>query len=190
MILAETLEDCRAEAFRRLARGVGDRRCPFHTPTLATIGADGAPAMRTLVLRGFDPATRTLRLHTDARSGKVAELARDPRCALHLYDPAAKLQLRLAGRAAVHGGDTVAEAGWAASRDFSRMCYAITPAPGTMVDAPPPAPRDAEAGRGVFRVILLRFDRLEWLELVAAGHRRARFSWEGDGAPESCWLVP
>jgi pyridoxamine 5'-phosphate oxidase len=190
MMLAEALEDCRAEAFRRLARGVADRRCPFHTPTLATIGADGAPELRTLVLRGFEAGSRTLRLHTDARSGKVAELARDPRCALHLYDPAAKLQLRLAGRAAVHGEDAIADAAWAASRDFSRMCYAITPAPGTPVDTPPPAPRDAEAGRGVFRVLLLRFDQLEWLELAAEGHRRARFAWSADGTLESCWLVP
>lgn len=190
MILSPTLDECLAEAFRRLARGVADRRAPFHTPTLATIGADGAPEARTLVLRGFEPGSRTLRLHTDARSGKVAELAREPRCALHFYDPGAKLQLRLAGRAAVHGDDAVAEAAWGASREFSRMCYAIAPAPGTPVAEPPPAPRDAEAGRGVFRVILLRFDRLEWLELAAEGHRRARFAWTRDGAPDAAWLVP
>jgi hypothetical protein len=90
----------------------------------------------------------------------------------------------------VHGEDAIADAAWAASRDFSRMCYAITPAPGTPVDTPPPAPRDAEAGRGVFRVLLLRFDQLEWLELAAEGHRRARFAWSADGTLESCWLVP
>jgi hypothetical protein len=190
MSLPATLQDCLEDAFRRLARGVADRRAAFHTPTLATIGADGAPEARTLVLRGFEPGSRTLRLHTDARSGKVAELARDPRCALHLYDPGAKLQLRLACRAALHGDDALAEAAWAGSRDFSRMCYAIEPAPGTPVAEPPAAPRDPQAGRGAFRVILLRFDRLEWLELAAAGHRRARFTWDGDAAPAMTWLVP
>jgi hypothetical protein len=189
-ILSPTLDACLQEAFRRLARGVADRRSPFHTPTLATVGADGAPEARTLVLRGFEAATRTLRLHTDARSGKVADLAREPRCALHLYDPGAKLQLRLAGRATVHGDDAEAEAGWAASREFSRMCYAIEPAPGSPIGAPPPAPRDAAAGRGVFRVILLRFDRLEWLELAAGGHRRARFAWTAGDTPDASWLVP
>jgi hypothetical protein len=190
MILSPTLEECLQEALRRLGRGVADRRSPFHTPTLATIGADGAPEIRTLVLRGFEPLARTLRLHTDARSGKVAELAREPRCALHFYDPGAKLQLRLAGHATVHGDDAVASAAWEASRDFSRMCYAIEPAPGSPVAEPPAAPRDAEAGRGVFRVILLRFDRLEWLELAAAGHRRARFVWTGADAPAASWLAP
>jgi hypothetical protein len=185
-----TLEECLAEAFRRLARGVADRRSAFHTPTLATIGTDGAPEARTVVLRGFEAASRTLRMHTDGRSAKAAELARDARCALHLYDAGAQLQLRLSGRAALHAEDTVAEQGWAGSRDFSRMCYAIEPAPGTPIAAPPPAPRDAAAGRAAFCVILLRFDRLEWLELAAGGHRRARFTWAGEPAPAMTWLVP
>jgi len=184
------LEDCLAEAFRRLARGVADRRSAFHTPTLATIGTDGGPEARTVVLRGFEAASRALRMHTDARSGKAAELARDARCALHLYDAGAKLQLRLSGHATLHAEDAVAEHGWANSRDFSRMCYAIEPGPGTPISEPPPAPRDAAAGRAAFRVILLRFDRLEWLELAAGGHRRARFSWADEAAPAMTWLVP
>lgn len=184
-----TLEEVLAGAFGRLARGVADRRSAFHTPTLATVGPDGAPEARTLVLRGFDAATRVIRLHSDARSGKVASLAREPRAQLHLYDAGAKLQLRLSGRAAVHADGEVAEAAWRGSRDFSRMCYAVEPAPGTAVEAPPTAPRDAEAGRANFVAILLRFETLETLELAAEGHRRARFDWR-DGALQCNWLVP
>jgi hypothetical protein len=185
-----TLEECLAEAFRRLSRGVADRRSAFHTPTLATVAADGAPEARTLVLRGFDPARREVRLHSDARSGKVAALAREPRAALHLYDPTAKLQLRLAGRATLHGADAVAEAAWAASREMSRMCYAVEPGPGTPVAAPPAAPTDPAGGRAHFTAILLRFDRLDWLELAHAGHRRARFDWDAADARAATWLVP
>jgi len=183
------LEQVLADAFGRLARAVADRRSAFHTPTLATVGPDGAPEARTLVLRGFDAEARAVRLHSDARSGKVAALAREPRAQLHLYDAGAKLQLRLSGRATVHLGDDVADAAWGGSRDFSRMCYAVEPAPGTPVEAPPAAPRDAEGGRANFAVILLRFDLLESLELAAEGHRRARFDWCG-GAPHATWLVP
>lgn len=188
--MSPALAACLAEAFRLLARGVADRRHAFHTPTLATIGPDGAPEARTLVLRGFDAATRMLRLHSDARSGKIAALARDPRCALHLYDAGARLQLRLAGQATVHGGDAVAAAAWNASRDFSRLCYAIEPGPGTPVAAPPPAPDDAAAGAARFRVIMIRFDRLDVLELAAAGHRRAQFDWTRGAEPGATWLVP
>ncbi len=184
---ADDLAATREHAFALLARGVADRRSAFHTPTLATIGADGAPRLRTLVLRGFDAPTRTLRLHTDLRAGKCAELAADPRAALHIYDAHAQLQLRLSGRAVLHAHDAVAEAAWAASREFSRMCYAIGPAPGTPIDAPPAAPSDAAAGRPHFAVLALRFDALEWLWLDASGHRRARFAFDPDSAT---WLVP
>ncbi|MCU0889647.1 MAG: hypothetical protein MUC64_16860 [Rubritepida sp.] len=173
---ADDLAEVQAEAFRLLARGVADRRSAFHTPTLATIGRDGAPRARTLVLRGFDAPTRTLRLHTDARS--------------HVYDAGQQVQLRLDCVAQVHREDALAEAAWDASRPFSRMCYAIEPAPGTPLDAPPEAPRDSEAGRPHFAVLALRFDRLEWLWLAAEGHRRARLAWTPDGTPEATWLSP
>jgi hypothetical protein len=196
------LEETLAEAFRMLSRGVADRRHPFHTPTLATLGEDGAPAARTLVLRGFDAVSRTLRLHSDARAAKVAELTAEPRAALHLYDPGVAIQLRLAGRVTLHRQDPVADAAWAGSREFSRMCYAIEPAPGTPCTAPPPAPTDPQAGRDAFCVLLFGMTRLEFLHLAAAGHRRARFAWpaeahkddaSGGFAGASChstWLVP
>lgn len=184
-----TLKDAGEAAFQALARGAVDRRHPFHTPTLATVGRDGAPRARTLVLRSFDAEARTVRLHADARSGKVAELMQEPRCALHLYDGPSGVQVRLEGRATVHGGDAVADAAWAASRTFSRMCYAVTPGPGTAVAEPPPAPADPEGGRVNFRAIVIQFDRMEWLDLAATGHRRALFTWR-DGLRDATWLVP
>lgn len=185
---AGDLDAARETAFAMLARGVADRRHPFHTPVLGTVGRDGQPRLRTLVLRGFDAPTRTLRLHTDARAEKAADIAAEPRVSLLGYDPGQRVQIRLQGQASLHRDDAVADAGWAASRDFSRMCYAVTPAPGQPVQAPPPAPLDPEIGRANFAVILLRFDRLEWLWLAAAGHQRALFRWDG-GTPAS-WLVP
>jgi hypothetical protein len=192
------LEETLAEAFLLLARGVADRRHAFHTPTLATLGEDGAPAARTLVLRGFDAASRTLRLHSDARAAKVAELAAEPRAALHLYDPGAAIQLRLAGRVTLHRQDSVADAAWAGSRDFSRMCYAIQPSPGTPCTVPPTAPTDPQAGRDAFCVLLFGMTQLEFLHLASAGHRRARFTWPPEAPTggltgdtcQSTWLVP
>lgn len=188
---ADDLGETLAEALRLLGRGVADRRHPFHTPTLATLGLDGAPQARTLVLRGCDPAGRGLRLHTDRRAGKWAELRAEARCALHLYDAGAAIQLRLAGRASLHDADAVADAAWEATRPFSRRCYAVEPAPASPVAAPPPAPRDEAGARENFAAVVFRWHALEWLWLAAEGHRRARFTWpdSADG-PEATWLVP
>lgn len=185
---AGDLEATRATAFALLARGVADRRHPFHTPVLGSVGADGEPRLRTLVLRGFDAGARTVRLHTDRRSGKAADIAHQPRVSLLGYDPGQRVQIRLSGHATLHDDDAVAEVGWASSRDFSRMCYAVEPAPGQPVAASPPEPLDPLAGRANFAVIRLVFDRLEWLWLAAGGHQRALFTW--NDSPQATWLVP
>lgn len=185
-----TTEDALESAFRLLARGVADRRSPFHTPTLGTVAADGAPSLRTVVLRGFDPATRRIRIHTDRRSAKVGEIAARPRVLLHGYDAGAQVQMRLAGHATLHIDDAEAEAAWAGSRAMSRMVYATPHAPGAMLDAPPPAPQDAEGGRENFAVVTIILDRLDWLLLAHDGHRRARFAWDGAGALSAAWVAP
>jgi hypothetical protein len=184
------LEACLGRAFALIGGAVTDRRHAFHTPTLATVAPDGAPEARTVVLRGFDASARSLRAHADARSGKVTSLLRESRCAVHLYDAAGRVQIRLAGRAAVHGDDAVADVAWAESRDASRMVYAVEPGPGSAVAAPLPAPRDAAAGRVHFRVVVLRFDLLDWLELHASGHHRARFGWDAAGGCTAGWVMP
>lgn len=186
----ENLDTALAGAFGLLSRGVADRRSPFHTPTLATRGADGGPNLRTVVLRAFDPATRTLRIHTDRRSAKAAEIAQDGRAMLHGYDPAAQVQLRLSGHASLHLDDATADAAWAASREMSRMCYAAADAPGTPVPVPPEAPRDAAGGRANFAAVTLRVDSLDWLLLAHAGHRRARFTWDAAGTHSASWIAP
>lgn len=186
----DTLEEALAQAFGLLARGVETSLSPFHTPTLATIGLDGAPALRTVVLRGFDPASRVLRIHTDRRSAKAAELARDGRAALHGYDPDAQVQLRIAGVATLHLDDATADAAWARSRESSRMCYAAEHAPGAPVPAPLAAPQDPEAGRPNFAAVTLKIESLDWLLLARAGHRRARFAWDAAGILSATWIAP
>ncbi|MBX9814218.1 MAG: hypothetical protein A4S12_08025 [Proteobacteria bacterium SG_bin5] len=177
-----------AEAERLLRRAVVDRHSPWRTLQLASIATDGAPDVRTLVLRGVDARARRLRLHTDRRSAKIAELTADPRVMLHGYDPRAKLQLRLAGRATVLTGDD-SRAAWLASSRQARACYAISPAPGTVVETPPPAPELTPGAHENFAVLIVQYHSLDWLWLSAEGHRRARFDWV-DETLEARWLVP
>jgi pyridoxamine 5'-phosphate oxidase len=186
------LDETMAEAWRLLSRAVSDRRSPLHTPGIATIGLEGGPRLRTVVLRACDPAARQLRFHTDARAAKVAELARDPRIALHGYDAGAKVQLRLEGVASLHAEDAIADAAWANSLAMSRACYSITPGPGTAIMQPDhysmPTESDVAAeGRKDFRAVIITVTRLEWLYLARQGHRRAVFDLV---AGEAGWLAP
>ncbi|AWB20614.1 pyridoxamine 5'-phosphate oxidase [Methylobacterium currus] len=189
----DDLAGCLAEAWRRLEEGAA-HQSGFHTPALATLGRGGAPRLRTVVLRGVDRAARALRIHCDARSAKAAEIAAEPRAALHAYDAGAKIQVRIEGTARLHGGDEVARAAWAASRPMSRLCYGTAPAPGTPLPEGgafvlPEDEAALEAGFSAFRVVILTAARLEFLYLARQGHRRALFTWdeEGQGA---AWLAP
>ncbi len=190
----DDLDETLAEAWRLLERGVADRRSPFHTPALASLREDGAPSVRTLVLRAVDRDARTLRFHTDVRSGKFREIAAQPRVALHFYDPTRKVQLRIDGSARLHKGDAVAAAAWRATRSFSRACYRVEPQPGQEIDDPRSAQTEigserSEAGHENFAAITVEMESLEWLYLAARGHRRAQFRWQNHALAAS-WLVP
>jgi pyridoxamine 5'-phosphate oxidase len=191
----DSLDETLAEAWRLIGRGTADRRSAFHHPTVATVGLDGGPRLRTMILRGCDVAIRQLRFHTDARSEKIRELTREPRIGVHFYDPGAKVQVRLEGTAMLNATNAVADAAWAGSRVFSRQCYGIAPGPGTpldMADAfdlPETTEEATLAGRANFVAVTVDIQALEWLYLAAQGHRRARFTWAGSAAT-MCWLAP
>lgn len=195
------LDAVRRQAFALMARGVSDRRSPFHTPVLVTNGLDGSPAARTVVLRGFEPARRHLIVHTDRRSGKVAELSADDRAALVFYDARNRVQVRVGARGVVHRGDDEAAAAWGRVTPFGRRCYLGDP-PGAPspestsglpvdLDGSPPSLERSESGFANFAVIALTVLTMDWLLLSARGHRRARFVWPADGADaRATWLAP
>ena len=177
------------EAWGRLVRGVKDRRSGFHTLVLASLGEDGAPEARTLVLRKVDPVARSVRFHSDWRSRKIASLKRQPRVAVHGYCAASKMQLRLSGVALLHDPQTqVAQEAFARSQEKSQLCYAQAQAPGLELTAPSDVGQ-MDGGAENFSVIEIAVDRLEWLYLNAQGHRRALFTWQGEALTQN-WLAP
>lgn len=99
-----TLSSLHDLVWSHLTRGKADRKHPARHPTLATIGPNG-PELRTLVLRRADPIAKTLELHTDSASPKVAQINIDPRVALHVWVPKERLQIRLRALAQVNAGD-------------------------------------------------------------------------------------
>ena len=189
-------------AWQMIGRGVQDRRSAFHTPVLASQGADG-PQARVLVLRALDAALRSLTFHTDTRSAKLPELANDARVAVTFYDAARKVQLRLNGVVSVHANNTLSHQRWAASRPSSLRCY-LGAQPGAVSDEPTsglpaqvegrePERHELAVAEPHFAVLQIAVQRMEWLHLHSRGQRRALFMWTEDGAQSGCtmqWLNP
>ncbi|MEM0907117.1 MAG: pyridoxamine 5'-phosphate oxidase family protein [Pseudomonadota bacterium] len=182
-------------AWALLVRGANARKSAFHQATVATVNAAGLPEARTVVLRAANAPTRSLRFHTDIRSGKVAEFAASPSCVIHFYDHGAKIQLRVRAHAHVHHKDDVTAPIWQQMRDMSKVCYRQPIGPGEPIEDPTIAETsllgDDEAFAN-FVVVKLEARAMEWLYLAAAGHRRAEISYAGgpQEPPTMRWLAP
>jgi hypothetical protein len=135
------------------------------------------------VLRSADRGAASLGLHTDGASGKVAELAADPRATLHVWDPRGRLQLRLRCVVSVRPGT---DAEWGRVPDPSRRAYGGTPPPGRPI--PAPDAYDPRIERDRFTVLDARIEEIDILHLGEERHLRALFrrhdGWRGG------WLAP
>jgi pyridoxamine 5'-phosphate oxidase len=158
---------------------------PWRRAALATIDADGAPQVRSVVLRDLQADARELVVYADARSAKVAQLRHDSRGQLLCWSEALGWQLRLQVRIEAETSGLDVTARWARIRHSPAAHDYLSPLPpGTALGAvaTPPA---TDHPRESFAVLTARVEAIDWLELHARGHRRARF--DGQGA---VWLVP
>lgn len=184
-----TLPEIETALWRELARAPLDRHHEWRTPVLATADEGGADA-RTIVLRETDADARELRLFTDLRSGKVAQIARQPQGTLVMWSKRLSWQLRVRVQLQVQGEGLAVASRWArlkqspAAQDYLSPLAPGSPLePGTRVDDP--AAGRASPERGHFALVTASVLAVDWLELNANGHRRAAFDAAGGR-----WLVP
>ena len=194
--MTESLDSIFAEICHHLQCGATNRRSLMHTPVIATADGD----LRVMVLRGFDKAAMTLRFHTDSRSPKAAEIARDPAISILFYDPEAKVQIRAKGMGRIETDGALVDAAWKQAAPFAKRCYLAEYSPSAASASPTsglpdwvegitPTQAQVEAGRKNFAVLLVQIEAFDWLHLANTGHRRARFEC-GNGEFGSTWLVP
>ena len=188
-------------AWRALLQGgCNERGHPFKKPILSTLGPDGRPKARIIILRDVDFAKRSIRLHTDARSGKVGEIEANPNVMLAFYDATQEIQVQVSGRATAHRDDAYAGAAWAGAAPSSRRAYLAEIVPGSVTEGPVSGlPLDVEgkipseerlwAGRANFAALQVIFDRIDWLFLNPAGNRRATFVFQ-ENDWQGTWLAP
>jgi pyridoxamine 5'-phosphate oxidase len=194
-----TLDGVLEGAWAMIRKGADRFNDPLHCPVLGTVNEEGS-SLRTVILRHFLLPERILICYTDARAPKVQEIMASDRATWLFYHPKKRIQLRISGRATLHGDDSVAEEHWSKTHVTNRINYATRKAPGASVDAPSsglpdflrntvPTLLESEKARENFMAIISRIDSLDWLLLDPLGNRRALFEWDGD-EPTATWLVP
>jgi pyridoxamine 5'-phosphate oxidase len=201
----ETLAEIDTALWRELSRAALDRQHEWHTLVLATVADDGdgpRPDARTVVLREVQAQERRLSVFTDARAAKTAQLRAQPRAMAVLWSRRLGWQLRLQLHCEVQEDGLAVASRWARLKLTRAAQDYLSPlAPGsrlpagadadgtddadTATPAGGPPPREPADTRAHFALLSATVQGIDWLELHAEGHRRARF--DADGAR---WLVP
>ena len=113
-----------------------------------------------MVLRAADKGTGTLDIHTDLHSAKVAGLRRTPFAALHVWDAAARLQMRLEATATILTGPDAAVVS-AGVPDALRHSYGSQPETGRPIaEALDYARRPDPASFAILRLTMFRRAKL------------------------------
>ena len=163
----------------------------FRTQTLATIGLDGSPQARSVIVREADAGARRLACHADRTSPKVAELRRDPRATWLAWDDDERLQLRTTSTVSIHLDDAIADAMWASQPPSSLAVYRVERPSSTAIARPADAGRRDGPDRARFAALRAQVSAIEWLSLAdAEAHRRGRFTFNASGEAAHAWLVP
>lgn len=177
-----TAADIRHRIWTELQRATVDRHHEWRTPVLATTGLDGPPQARTVVLRAADATASQLRVFTDRRSPKVAELQAASAAAFVFWSQRLNWQLRVRVRAQVHTEGPVVNAAWErVSQSAAAGDYLASQAPGSTLDT---LTEQAPATHHL-AVVTAHIEHIDWLELTREGHRRARLTHD-----DLVWLVP
>jgi pyridoxamine 5'-phosphate oxidase len=167
--------------WQELIRCTVDKHHEWRSPVLATIGLDGAPQARTVILRQVSKATQTIIIFTDRRTPKVAELEARPSGMLTFWSKRLGWQCRIALSFKIHTAGPEVDAAWERmSQSPAAKDYLALMAPGSLVSR-----RDAvevtSSNKTAHHLALLsgQILSIDWLELGQSAHRRIRFMSDG-----------
>lgn len=178
------------DIWSRLVAAAAEPKHPWHWPAIANVSLDGAPTVRTIVLRDVDEVARTFRFFTDLRSPKIGMIRSDPRVEFCFNDGPANMQLRVSASAKVLSDGEEVDERWGTVPPPTRAAYAQTTASGKPISQwQPKAQVTGEAGRENFAVVRCKVNAIDWLKLDPAGHYRIRFTYSGASMTWT-WLAP
>jgi pyridoxamine 5'-phosphate oxidase len=182
---AVTTHEIRQRIWMELARATQDRHHEWRTPVLATVGKEGVPNARTVVLRHADAKLGNLHVYTDSRSPKVTELANQPNAILVFWSKRLNWQLRMRVGVSTQTTGAQIDVLWKRlGQSAAAGDYLSASAPGDNLPAEQAVTSDS-AQTHHLAILTAQVQEIDWLELARSGHRRALIgthTWE--------WLVP
>lgn len=165
---------------------------------LATVRADGRPANRTVVFRGFLEESDRFKFVTDARSEKIEQIEHQPWAEACWYFPNTREQFRIAGclkivKANCADADLLQarQNSWQEMSDTARLQF-TWPHPSqprgeaTAFEAPPPNPVEPLPH---FCLLLLEPIEVDRLELRGEPQNRTIYKWSDRDRSWSCQMV-
>ena len=176
-----TLADVEAAVWRELGQAVRDPGHDWRVAVLATVDGDAVDA-RCVVLRDLDLAERTLLIYTDPRSPKAQQVGAQAKGVLVLWSGLLGWQLRLRVALTLETSGLRVSSRWAQLKLTPAAHDYLSPLPpGTVLGSVPPQRESREH----FALLAAQVLSVDWLELHAQGHRRARFDASG-----AAWIAP
>lgn len=181
----DSLTETLSRAWDTLTPSPENRGLDARLATLATIGPDGFPAQRQLMIRDADRAAAQVTLFTDSATPKSFQIAQFSGISLLFWSPVNRMQIRLTGSAQMISGESATQH-WHDLPPVSRENYGVTPVPGTPIPGPDAYARTPDPAR--FALIRITARDLDVVTLSEPTHRRALYhaadGWEGQ------WVAP
>ncbi len=178
----ESLQAIEAAVWRELLAAPHDKQHPWRTPVLATTDGELGDA-RTVILREVEQAQSRLLIYSDARAGKVAQIAGHPKGTLVMWSPGLGWQLRIRVHINAIADGLELSSRWALLKlSPAANDYLSSLAPGSPLDNA----LHARGDRAHFALLQAQVLSIDWLELGAQGHRRASFGKDATGR----WMQP
>ena len=170
-----------------LLKGVEEPTHPFKFATLATLGLERLPRLRTIKIREFDPESLQMTFYTDSRSKKILHIKENNKVSLLLYHPEKLMQLRIEGLAIRERDEGVLQGHWSHVEGASQKDFTTSSAPGTEIQHPEMI--EYIDKDHFFSVVYILPFKVEYLQLNRPHHLRVRFS-KKEGDWKSDYLVP
>lgn len=175
-----------SELKKELEQGVHEKGHSFRYATLATVGLDTMPRLRTVVLRQVSEDLK-LTFFTDKRSKKLIHIKENNKVSMLFYDPKQLLQLKVEGLAYAIEEAPILKTYWSAVPLNSRKDYTTERAPGSSISNHDTVEYLDDENH--FGVVEIEPVRIEYLKLKRPHHLRVQFSKE-KGAWIGEFLVP